>query len=96
MFVENMFSWVRGIRFSMLRSLSDIRRSRGLLPLAGVMFSVFCSGERSVHFRKVASDIRIPVSFSVCNSVAVWLPQAAISWSISASVGMNGIRSSGM
>lgn len=80
----------------MLRSLSEMGRILGLLPLAGVMLRVLCSGERSVHFSLVASDIRIPVSFSVCSNMAVRFPHEAISWSISASVGMNGSRFSGM
>lgn len=96
MFVENMVSLLRDSWFSILRSLSDMRRSRGLLPLAGVMLSVFCSVDRSVHFSFTASEILIPVSFRVCSSVAVWFPHEAISSSISVSVGMNGNRLSGM
>ena len=96
MFVENMVSLVRDSWFSILRSLSDTRRSRGLLPLAGVMLSVFCSVDRSVHFSFTASEILIPVSFRVCSSVAVRFPHEAISSSISVSVGINGNRLSGM
>jgi len=96
MFVGNIVSLVRDTWFSMLRSLSDTRRSRGLLPLDGVMLSVFCSVDRSVHFSFTASEILIPVSFSVWSSVAVWFPHEAISSSISVSVGMNGSRLSGM
>jgi len=72
-------------------SLSLMCRSRGLLPFDGVMLSVFCSVDRSVHLSLVASDIRAAVSLSVCSSVAVRFPIEAISWSISVSVGMYGI-----
>ena len=96
MFVENMVSLVRDSWFSMLRSLSDTRRSRGLLPLEGVMLSVFCSVDRSVHFSFTASEIPIPVSLRVCHNVAVWFLHEAISSSISVSVGMKGNRLSGM
>ena len=68
-----------------------MRKSRGLLPLDGVMLIVFCSVDMSVHVSFVASEIRMPVSLSVWSSVAVRFPHDAISWSISVSVGMNGI-----
>ena len=66
-------------------------RILGLLPLEGVMLSVLCSVDRSIHLSFIASEIRIPVSLSVCSRVAVLFPHDAISWSSSVSVGMKGI-----
>jgi hypothetical protein len=80
--------------FSMFMSLSFIGRILGLLPFSGVMFMVFCCVLMSFHFILVASPILAPVSFRVSSSVAVRVPHDAISWSISVSVGMNGIFSS--
>ena len=88
--VRILFSLLCGSLFTMLRSLSDMRSSRGLLSFDGVMLSVFCSGDRSVHWSFTASHIRAAVSLSVCSSVANRFPHEAISWSISVSVGMNG------
>jgi len=93
--VPNMCSLFRGIWFIMFRSLSLMCRSRGLLPLAGVMFSVFCCVSRSCHLSFVSSDILMAVSLSVWSSVAVCFWHAAISWSISVSVGMKGNLVSG-
>ena len=90
----NMCSSVCGSWFIMLMSLFDIGSSRGLLFFDGVMFSVFCSVDRSIHFSFTASDIRTPVSLSVCSSVAMRFPHDAISRSISVSVGMKGILAS--
>jgi hypothetical protein len=89
-----MCSLVWGSRFIMFSSLSDIGKSRGLLFFDGVMFSVFCSVDRSIHFSFTASDMRMPVSLSVCSSVAMRLPHEAINRSSSVSVGMNGILAS--
>jgi len=86
-----MVSLVCGSWFIMFSSLSDMWSSRGLLFFDGVMFSVFCSVERSIHLSFTASDILVPVSLSVCSSVAVRFPHEAMSWSSSVSVGMNGI-----
>jgi len=86
----NMVSLLCGSSFIMLSSLSDMCRSRGLLFLDGVMLSVLCSGDRSIHLSFTASDIRMAVSLSVWSSVANRFPHEAISWSISFSVGMNG------
>ena len=85
-----------GIWFIMLTSLSLIFIILGLLPLAGVMFIVLWLVSRSCHFSIVASLILMPVSFSVCRSVAVFFPHAPISWSISCSVGINGSLLSGV
>ena len=79
-----------GIWFIMSMSLLGIGSIRGLLPLVGVMLSVFCSVEKSIHLSSTASEMRMAVSFSVWSSVAVRFPHEAISWSISNSVGMNG------
>ena len=86
----NMVCLSFGIWFIMSMSLLDILSMRGLLPLVGVMLSVFCSVEKSIHLSFTASDMRMAVSFSVWSSVAVRFPHEAISWSISNSVGMNG------
>jgi len=77
-------------------SLSLMGSILGLLPLLGVMLIVLCSVERSAHFSLVASDTLAPVSFRVWHSVLMVLLVEAISWSISVSVGMNGILSSGL
>jgi len=90
----NKFCLVRGSLFIMLMSLSDMRSSRGLLFFDGVMFSVFCSVDRSIHLSFLISDILAPVSLSVCSSVAMRFPHDAINRSISVSVGMNGILAS--
>ena len=87
----SLFSW-----FSIAISLSLIGSIRGLLPFSGVMFTIFCWKLMSCHCSIVASPILIPVSFSICNSVAVTVPIDAISWSISVSVGMNGSLSAGL
>lgn len=89
------FTWkmvddVFGRLFSMLMSLLDIFRMRGLLPFSGVILIVAFSVSRSVHFSLHASPHLAPVSFSSCRKVAVLLVQLLISWSISVSVGMNG------
>ena len=68
----------------------------GLLPFSGVTFTVFCSVFMSIHFSDCASPILMPVSFSICSSVDSFLPHEAMSWSISVSVGMNGIFSSAL
>ena len=94
MVCANMVCLLCGSWFIMLSSLSDMRSSRGLLFFDGVMFSVFCSVDRSIHFSFVASDILAPVSLSVCSSVAMRFPHDAMSRSISCSVGMNGILAS--
>ena len=88
--VPNIVSLFRGIWFIMSMSLLLIGSIRGLLPLVGVMLSVFCSVDRSDHLSFTSSEMRMPVSLSVCNSVAVCFWHDAISWSISDSVGMNG------
>jgi len=94
MFGANMVCLSCGSWFIMFRSLSDIGRSRGLLFFVGVMFSVFCSVDRSIHFSFTVSDILAPVSLSVCSSVAMCFPHDAINRSSSCSVGMNGILAS--
>ena len=90
MSVANIVSLFRGSWFSMSISLLVMGSIRGLLPLVGVMLSVFCSADRSCHLSFTSSEILIPVSLSVCSSVAVRLAHEAISWSSSVSVGMNG------
>ena len=81
---------------SMAFSFSVIGRIRGLLCFSGVMLMVLRSRSMSIHFSIVASPIRAPVSFSSCRSAALFVPDAVISWSISCSVGMKGILSSGL
>lgn len=71
-------------------SLSLIGRILGLLPFSGVIDIVLRWMSISSGLSCVSSPIRIPVSFSVCSTVAVSFPHEAINWSISSSVGMNG------
>jgi len=86
-----MVSLFFGSWFSMSISLLLMGTMRGLLFLLGLMFSVLCSVDRSIHWSFTASLIRMAVSLSACNSMDVRLPHEAMSWSISVSVGMNGI-----
>ena len=71
----NMYS-LGWLHFSnIVMSFVDIGRILGLLPFEGVMFKVSLVVSRSIHFSFRTSDILIPVSFSVCKSVAIfcWL-----------------------
>ena len=77
-------------------NLSVIGSILGLLPFDGVMLSSFLCLLTSIHFSLSASLILMPVSFSVCSKVAMRVLHDAISWSNSASVGMNGILSSSL
>ena len=85
-----------GIVASMLISLSEIGRILGLLPFSGVTLTVLRTVSMSIGIILVSSPILIPVSLSICSTVAVTFPLAAISRSISSSVGMNGSRSCGV
>lgn len=63
----------------------------GRLPLAGLFILIVqCFSSTSIHWILEASQLLAPVSFNTCRNVAVFLPQPAINWSISVSVGMNG------
>jgi len=79
MFFANIPCLVCGSWFSMFRSLSDTGSILGLLFFDGVMLRVFCSVDRSIHWSFTASDILMPVSFSVWSSGAVRFPHDAIS-----------------
>ena len=82
---------VFGSSLSMLTSLVDMGRFLGLLPFSGVtrteLFTKSVSVQQSWH----ASPHLTPVSFSNCRKVVILLLHAAMSWSISVSVGMKGI-----
>lgn len=71
-------------------------RVRGLLFFSGVMLTVRRWKSTSVHSSLHASPILMPVSLSSCRSAASLGLDAAISVSISSSVGMKGFRCSGV
>ena len=75
----------------MAKSLLLILNIRGLLCFSGVILTVEFTKSMSLHLSFQASPARIAVSFSIWGSAAVFSPHPAISWSISCSVGMNGI-----
>ena len=75
---------------SMLSSLFESLKMRGLLPFSGVIRTVPVSKSMSVHFRLWASPDLAPVSFKSCRNVEVLGPQPEIKASNSASVGMKG------
>ena len=81
---------------NILRALSVSGRVRGLLFFSGVMLTVRRWKSRSVHLSLHASPILMPVSLSSCRSAASLGLDAAISVSISSSVGMKGFRCSGV
>ena len=89
-FVWKIVSLFFGRLFIMPISLLLTGRIRGLLPLIGVIVSVFLSVSKSLHLRSMSSPMRIPVSLRVCSTVDVIRPVADMSRSISCSVGMNG------
>lgn len=64
---------------------------RGLLFFSGAILIVLLWQSRSVHLAVWSSPDLAPVSLRSCRNVAVFLPEPAISVSISFSVGMNGI-----
>jgi len=80
---------VLGSSFSMFTSLVDIGRFLGLLPFSGVTRTELLTKSVSVQQRWHASPHLTPVSLSSCRKVVILLLHAAISWSISVSVGMN-------
>jgi len=58
----------------------------GRLPLAGLFIVIVQDfSSTSAHRSLDTSQPLAPVSFNTCRNVAVFLPQPAISWSISAS-----------
>ena len=81
---------VFGSSLSMFTSLVDMGRLRGLLPFSGVTRTELLTKSMSVQQSWHASPHLTPVSFSSCRKVVILLLHAAISWSISVSVGMNG------
>ena len=71
--------------------------SLGRLPFSGLLTVIVLFGmSKSFHSVFTASSILIDVSFRSCNSGAKFLLADAISWSISFSVCMKYIYSSGM
>ena len=80
-----------GRRFIIPISFCVIGSIRLLLPLAALMLTACCSKLMSVHWILAASIVLAPVSFSSSRSADMLIDAAAISWSISVSVGMNGI-----
>jgi predicted anti-sigma-YlaC factor YlaD len=62
-----------------------------LLFFSGVILTVFVAVSMLEHLSCQASPQRAPVSLSSWRNVAMRLLHAAISWSISVSVGMKGI-----
>ena len=89
-------SFMCGTAPSIVRALSVSGRVRGLLFFSGVMLTVRRWKSRSVHLSLHASPILMPVSLSSCRSAASLGLDAAISVSISSSVGMKGFRCSGV
>lgn len=89
-FPKTLFDFL-GNLFSMSISLTETLKILGLLPFSGrfrFMRRRFLS--MSIHSKLKASPALMAVSFNVCRKVAVFFPQLAINWSISASVGMKG------
>jgi hypothetical protein len=81
---------VFGSSFCMFASFVDRGRFLGVLPFSGVTRMELLTKSMSVQQSWQASPHLTPVSFSSCRKVVILLLQAAISWSISVSVGMNG------
>jgi len=80
-----------GIALTISMRCVDIGSVRGLLPFAGwLIVSTLRSVSMSFHSSASASIVRAALSFSICRNVATRLLAVAISWSISASCGMNG------
>jgi len=85
----NMGSRVFSSVLSITVSFSDIGIMRGRLPFSGwLMLTVFRAISMSIHLTCTASPMRVAVSFRNWSNGANVLPEAAISWSISVSVGM--------
>ena len=80
-----------GSSLSMFTSFVDIGRFLGLLPFSGVTRTELFTRSMSVQQSWHASPHLTPVSFNSCRKVVILLLHAATSWSISVSVGMNGI-----
>ena len=68
----------------------DILSCLALLPFSGVMVADPLSKSRSFHLSAHASPGLMPVSFRSCRKVAVFFPQAEMSWSTSFSRGTKG------
>lgn len=91
MLVENNVLRFLGSLFSMSIKRSDIGSVLGRLPFSGWLIDIRRRVKStSIHSICAASPILALVSFRSCRSVAIVLLDAAISVSISASVGMNG------
>ena len=87
----NMKSLVLDKAFIIAIVFGDTFITLGRLPLAGLFIVIVQDfSSTSAHRSLDTSQPLAPVSFNTCRNVAVFLPQPAISWSISVSVGMNG------